>query len=985
MNNKPSGSQPGNENPATNQPEVQALQARLERELSRQRLQEDHAIGRVSSLLSELEDVTGERDSLRAKLATAFLGWSEDSGSEDVVAALWDFTLSLQQAPSPLESSSEIFERLREDCELRGFGLYKHSATGEFTMVAGSRADQEQMTTFSLVDSCDHQKILDYCHSNTITSIELTELVNEQELLDSRTLEDLWVTFGLALTHDGNEYVVNSLSHGDQYRALREVVCVYAMAEMNYLLSGQARAEETVSEASRNSTFLATLSECMRDLEQIDHDSAEEILTAVLRRFVEIDDINALIWWEVNDEEQQYRRLFTYVDDEYASSRPIVPAAVFGSRPFLDRVRTEGTSWVIPDQPSPLNPSLLAVVPDGASGPRGFLQAARETTDDWDESLKLRLRTVANMIHAGLISLSQTNWLEAVIDHSSIPAVVRRQSDLRLVNCNTAFSELVGMDKDELLGTRPDHVLYPSLLEVPSDLRDASAWMFEEAEDQNADEGAPGICRVYRTKSGPPRFTLGFCNAPLESGEIINFVVDRTDSALELRAARIRTFKDSLTGLLNRYGFLDEIEKLRQDCHHLLMVVVDIDRFRQVNEDFNIELGNEVLRTVADRVQQTATEVAIKRQTRTGRIGPDSFAIAVEGPLPRHQAEKLSREIIDTIGKPIALTSQGQDPWGPTLEPSVSIGLVNVRVEDDLHTRLSQSSDAAKKAKQHGGRSFRWYEERLSTSSSARLSLETELRRAIHNDEFRMFLQPIVSMATGELLGAEALVRWQHPRDGLTSPGHFIDLAEQVGLAEEISRTVLINAAKECATWDGPYVSVNLAPRQLVPNEGTPAFVRNLLAETGLPPRCLKLEVTERSIIRDLAGARETLQNLRDFGVSILLDDFGTGYNAISYLRDLPVDGLKIDRSFVSGLSAADVHDGGSSSADAKFVQIITGIADAFSLECIAEGVETPDQVAALQRAGIDAAQGYLFHRPMNPKKFEELLSSSSAQNSAAS
>ncbi len=975
MINEFSGAQAENELLASTQPDIQALRLRLERERSRQRMQENHAISRVSSLLSELEDVKEERDSLRAKLATAFLGWSDDSSAERVVAALWDFTLSLQQASSPLNSSTDSFEKLREACNLQGLGLYKHGPTGEFTLISGSHADLEQVTTFSLLDSLNHQKILDYCHSNTITSVELTELVTEQELLDSRTLEGFWITFGLALASDGSEYVVNSLSDGDQYRALREVVCVYAMAEMNYLLLDQARDEETVSKESRSNTFLATLSECIFDLERVNHDSAEEILTTALQRFVEIDDINALIWWEVDDAEQKYRRLFTYIDDQYASSRPVVSEADFGSRPFLDRVRTEGTGWVIPDEPSPLNPSLFAVVPDGAPGPRGILQAARETTDNWDQSIKLRLQTVANLIHTGLISVSQTNWLEAVIDKSPLPAVVRRQSDLNLVDCNTAFSELVGMDKGELLGTQPEHIHYPSVLEIPSDLRDASAWMFEEAEDHNTKEVTPGTCRVYRTKSGPPRLTLEFCNAPLESGEIINFVIDRTDSAQELRAARTNSLEDSLTGLLNRYGFLDATEKLRQDCHHLLVLVVDIDRFRQVNEDFNVKLGNEVLRTVANRVKEAVTDFAVKRQTRTGRIGPDSFAISIEGPLPRHWSEQLSRGIIDTIGQPITLTSQGPVPWGQTLDPSVSIGLVNVRVEDDLHTGLSKASDAAKKAKQRGGRSFHWYEERLTTSSSARLALETELRRAIHNGEFRMFLQPIVSMATGEVLGAEALVRWQHPRDGLTSPGHFIELAEQVGLAEEISRTVLTNAAKECAAWDGPYVSVNLAPRQLAPQEGTPAFVRKLLEETGLPPHCLKLEVTERSIIRDLADARRVLQQIQDLGVSILLDDFGTGYNAISYLRDLPVDGLKIDQSFVSGLLAADTRGWEGSSADAKFVKIITGVADAFSLECIAEGVENSDQVAALQNAGVDAAQGYLFHRPMTPKKFGKLLS----------
>ena len=309
-----------------------------------------------------------------------------------------------------------------------------------------------------------------------------------------------------------------------------------------------------------------------------------------------------------------------------------------------------------------------------------------------------------------------------------------------------------------------------------------------------------------------------------------------------------------------------------------------------------------------------------------------------------------------------------------TIQPSMSLGLINVAPEDDLGMSLIRASGAARTVKLRGGQGFEWCTTPKHTASVERHTLELELRKAIQYDEFRVFYQPIVSMATGKVLGAEALVRWQHPRLGLQSPGYFMELAEQTGLAEEISKLVLVRACKECVNWNGPYVNVNLAARQLEPRSQTSQLVRNLLKETELSPSQLKLEVTELSVIRDISGARETLERLGDYGVAVLLDDFGTGYNAFSYLRNLPVDGLKIDRSFVAGLSGEAGEDPETLSIDAKFVRVITGVTDVFGLSCIAEGVETAGQVKALQHAGVDAAQGFLFHKPMPPSRFRELI-----------
>ena len=974
-------------------PEIEALRRRLEREQERLRLAEEQAIGRVSTLLDDIASITEERDSLQRQLSTALVGWSAGTDGTDVGTALWNFTLDLQQlGGKPLNSAGESIERLRHQCGLWGVALFEGSTATGFDYVIGSNGLQEGDRALDISRSVDLEQISDRCRSNTVTSRALADLVTDQDLLVSRVLDDLWVSFGLALESDGTEHIVVCVSEGDQNRGLREVVCVYTMAEMNYVLMDKLSADRAAERAAGDHHFLETVVHCMQKLESIDDASAEGVIEDALEAFAEVENVNALVWWEIDEQNEHYRRLFTVVEEAYGG-RPIVPAAAFGTRPFLDRVRLEGTSWIIPDKPTPLNPSMIGVVPVTNSKPSGFLLAARESSEAWDPSLTIRLQTVSNLIHLGLVSLSQTSRLDAVVDRSSIPVVVRRQSDLSLVDCNDAFSELVGMRAEELFGTGPEHVLYPSVLEVPNELRDESAWMFEHAEEYNAFEHNPGVERVYRTEAGPPRLTLTFCTAPLDSGEIINFIFDETESATALKEAHSLAVTDPLTHLLNRFGFLDEVGKLYQRAHGLLIAVVDIDRFRHINEDFDVAVGDSVLCTIAERLSHGAASFFDEREVRSGRIGPDTFAIAVQGPLARHQSEHFARHLIEESGRSIDLPPELQTPWGATLEPSVSIGLVNVtsghdideRLGHELKTALSKATDAAQKAKEHGGRSLDWYEERATSSSAARLTLETELRRALHNDELRAFFQPIVSMATGEILGAEALVRWQHPRDGLTGPGAFIELAEQVGLAQEISNVVLQQAARECLSWDGPYVSVNLAARQLERSEGTPDFIRRVLKETGLPPGRLKVEVTERSIIRDITEAKTTLQHLRDFGVSILLDDFGTGYNAISYLRDLPVDAIKIDRSFVSNLTAADARNERDVSTDAKFVRIIAGVADTFALGCIAEGIENDDQRLALQQAGIDAAQGYFFYRPMPPRQFQELVLSQRTSNSAGS
>jgi len=427
-----------------------------------------------------------------------------------------------------------------------------------------------------------------------------------------------------------------------------------------------------------------------------------------------------------------------------------------------------------------------------------------------------------------------------------------------------------------------------------------------------------------------------------------------------LRDNREMAVTDGLTGLANRTLVTERLEQLaRQPIRpgrHTAIMLVDLDRFKPINDTYGHEAGDAALVAVAE-VMRTV----IRAGDLAGRLGGDEFAVLIQGLPSRETAGAVATRLLEAMRTPVIYGEH-------VLMVEASIGVV---VRDDPYvsgeTLLQQADTALYAAKRAGRGRFEYYSDVMDTKAR-----EAELRRAVVNDELVVFFQPAVELATGELRGVEALVRWNHPVRGLLGPGEFIDLAEETGAVVPLGTWVLRAACREASTWRAEHagaeelrLSVNLSPKQVAQTDLVQT-VETILAETGFPPDRLTLEITEGVILQPGPLLISRLQALRDLGIQLAVDDFGTGYSALSYLRNLPVTTLKIDRSFVTGIADDD---------EARSVcEAVVHLGGAFKMTVVAEGVETAEQAAALIAMGCTVGQGFYFHRPLPPAEAAALV-----------
>lgn len=418
--------------------------------------------------------------------------------------------------------------------------------------------------------------------------------------------------------------------------------------------------------------------------------------------------------------------------------------------------------------------------------------------------------------------------------------------------------------------------------------------------------------------------------------------------ALEARLAHQATH-DALTDLPNRVLLMqllgDSLARPESSRSDVAVLFVDLDNFKVVNDSLGHSAGDLLLLQVSGRLQ-----AAMRSSDVIGRLGGDEFMVIAQGIPDEGAAVDVGRRLNDALAEPFSIGSD--QPY----HCCASIG-VAVAQADSTATSLVRDADAAMyRAKDRGRSRVELFESTMRSNAVRRLMLDAELRVAIASGELLLDYQPIVRAHTGVLVGIEALVRWRHPIRGLVAPSDFIPIAEQTGLIVPLGDWVLDRACRDFVDVHDLHVNVNLSGRQL----GDPELVdrvRSILATTGFPARRLTLEITETALMNDVRSASAQLAQLKALGVSIAVDDFGTGYSSLSYLSQLPVDCLKVDRSFVDRL---DVADGG-----AEIVRAVVTLAHALGLSATAEGVETQAQREALVALGCDLAQGYLFARPM--------------------
>lgn len=406
---------------------------------------------------------------------------------------------------------------------------------------------------------------------------------------------------------------------------------------------------------------------------------------------------------------------------------------------------------------------------------------------------------------------------------------------------------------------------------------------------------------------------------------------------------------DGLTNLPNRKLFVEQLDQAlarRRDEARLMVVYVDLDDFKVVNDTLGHPAGDALLRNVAKHLQAVLGDAIV------ARLGGDEFAILLSDLSATENLAALADKLQSCFDRPILIDGQQADA-------SASMGIA-VAPDDGLDgiTLMKNADLALYRAKRDGKATYHFFEQSLDEQARHRRQMELDLRLAIRDGGFELYFQPLYSMHEERLKAFEALIRWPHADKGMISPVEFIPLAEETGLIVQIGEWVIREACRQAATWDGELsVAVNISPKQFL-TPGLANIVLSALASSGLPAHRLELEITESIFIANVEKTLETLHSLRALGVRIALDDFGTGYSSLSYLRSFPFDKLKIDQSFVR-----DLAQGGNANA---VIRAITTLADALGMETLAEGVEDAAQAEILRQEGCHQIQGYLLSRPID-------------------
>lgn len=458
-----------------------------------------------------------------------------------------------------------------------------------------------------------------------------------------------------------------------------------------------------------------------------------------------------------------------------------------------------------------------------------------------------------------------------------------------------------------------------------------------------------------------------------------NFLVDgrRTVVFLAMDITRIKAseehirrlaFYDDITGLPNRVDCYQQIDlaikKVQRNGLKFALLFLDLDGFKDVNDSLGHQAGDELLQIIGKRLHSVLRETDF-----IARQGGDEFCILIENVADGYLAAQMAEKCLNAITQPVVLAEQ-------ELRPRASIGITLFPDDGRDREQLLQAADCAMyAAKSSGKHRYAFYTPELTRMAEERLSLEHDLRRAIGANEFSLYYQPQISLKSGRIVAVEALIRWHHPERGLIPPDQFIGVAERIGLISKLGEWVLLTACKQLVAWRQCGIrhlrmAVNISGTQFQ-DEQFINIARTVLQTTGLKPEWLELEVTE-SVTQATHQSIATFRHLKNMGISIAIDDFGTGYSCLSSLKQLPIDCLKVDRSFLQGLQE--------NPDDAVIIATIIGMSRALGLSVVAEGVETIEQAKYLHGVGCDLVQGYLFSKPVTADQIPKLVEQSFLQ-----
>lgn len=418
---------------------------------------------------------------------------------------------------------------------------------------------------------------------------------------------------------------------------------------------------------------------------------------------------------------------------------------------------------------------------------------------------------------------------------------------------------------------------------------------------------------------------------------------------------------DALTGLPNRLLFRDRLQEAVVQAQRsntmMAVLLLDLDRFKTINDTLGHVIGDALLKAASGRLSR-----CVRRGDTVARLGGDEFTLILQNVRHVEDVANIAQKILQVLSQPIEIL-------GYEMFISASIGISIYPFDDDPGKLLENADAAMYRAKEQGRNSYQFYTLDITERSLDRLRLETSLRYALDRSELELHYQPQISLRAGAVLGVEALIRWRHPEWGMVQPQHFIPVAEETGMIEPIGQWVLKTACEQACMWRDAglpiRISINVSPQQCRRGGFVSSVVR-ALAEAGLEPWFLALEITESVLMHDVDATIRNLGALAQMGVGIAVDDFGVGYSSLSYLKRFPIDALKMDRSFVCGLPDND--------NDAAIARAIIALAHSLGLQVIAEGVENEDQLQFLRAHGCEQAQGYLWGKPLAVGQITQLL-----------
>lgn len=543
-------------------------------------------------------------------------------------------------------------------------------------------------------------------------------------------------------------------------------------------------------------------------------------------------------------------------------------------------------------------------------------------------------------------------------------AIVITDADNRIVTVNPAFSYITGYTAEEVLGRDPK-LLHSG--------RHNSAFyrqMWEQLQRNGHWQG-----EIWnRRKSGDiyPEW-LSIVGIKNDSGAVYQYLAIFSDITRRKRDEQKIWHQanfDALTGLPNRTLFMDRLNQALQTAHHeqwpVVLMFIDLDRFKWVNDTMGHSAGDHLLLEVAGRLQGCVNEMAT-----VARLGGDEFTVVL--PNGADEAEQVAEDILQRLAEPIVIDEHETFVSG-------SIGITLYPRDAKTIEGLMRNADSAMyRAKQAGRNTYCYFTQEMNDAAHRRLALEHDLRRALERNELELYFQPIVDGRSAEPLGAEALLRWRHPTLGMVPPDEFIPLAEEIGAIVPIGKWVLQQAVAACVRWrrrtPGLMVAVNISSEQCR-NDDYATLVQRTLAHHGLPAEALKLEITERLMLEHTEQVLAMLGQLRRAGVHLAVDDFGTGYSSLSYVKRFPVDMLKIDREFVDGLP--------DNADNVALVEAIIAMAHSLDLKVVAEGVETRDQETFLRALGCNLMQGFYYARALSSADFDAYLNGGGRATSAS-